>query len=177
MGWKRGLASAVVVLVLFLLARTAFYLITGNGDIPASVNVAEPFYAVYFGAPEGVVQLVPEFHQGEGTIEERLEDLLAGPSLPGLSPVFPEGVKLLGYSQRGETLFLNFSHHLVTNHPGGSAGEIITVYGIVNTVSGAQGVRKVQILVENRPLLTLAGHLDLSAPLEKDYDLLGGSHI
>lgn len=176
MRWKRGLAGAVMVLILLFLARTVLYLVTEKREMPVSIDAMEPFYAVYFGCPDSVY-LIPEFYQGQGTIEERLASLLAGPRLPDLAAVTPEGVKLLGYNQHGDVLFLNFSHHLITNHPGGSAGEIITVYGIVNTVVGAQGVRRVQILVENRPVLTLAGHLDLTEPLEKDYELLGGSHI
>ena len=177
MRWKRGLASAVVILILLLLARTVLYMFMEKSEIlPVSVDATEPFYAVYFGCTDGV-NLIPEFRQGQGTIEERLASLLAGPRLPGLSAVIPEGTELLGYSQRGDVLFLNFSHHLITKHPGGSAGEIITVYGIVNTVVGVQGVRRVQILVESRSIPTLAGHLDLTEPLEKDYKLLGGSHI
>lgn len=177
MRWKRGLASAVMVLILLFLTRTVAYIFTERSEIlPVSVDSTQPFYAVYFGCPDSV-RLIPEFSQGQGTVAERLESLLAGPRLSGLTPIIPEGTELLGYSQHGDVLFLNFSHHLITQHPGGSAGEILTVYGIVNTVVGAQGVRRVQILVESRSIPTLAGHLDLTEPLEKDYKLLGGSHI
>jgi germination protein M len=177
MRWKRSAAMAVVFLLLLFAVRTVLYVLSEeNGIIEVSVDVSKPFYAVYFASP-GSLYLVPEFRQGAGTIEERLESLLAGPRLPGLFPILPEGVRLLSYSQRGDVLYLNFSHHLVTNHPGGSTGEIFTVYGIDNTLVGAQGVRRVQILVENRMVSTLAGHLDLTEPLEKDYEILGSSHI
>ncbi len=177
MRWKRGAAIAVVLLLLLFAARTVLYLVSEySGIIEVSVDPGQPFYAVYFSCP-GSLFLVPEFNQGSGTIEERLESLLTGPRHPELSPVIPEGVRLLGYNQRGDVLYLNFSHHLITNHQGGSTGEIFTVYGIVNTLVGAQGVRRVQILVENRRISTLAGHLDLREPLEKDYEILGGSQI
>jgi germination protein M len=149
----------------------------GNDDVKSvSVDIAQPFYAVYFGSPDAAT-LVPELRQGLGTLEERLASLIAGPELPGLVAALPAGVELLGYSQLNDVLYLNFNHYLVTNHPGGSAGELITVYAIVNTVVGAGGVRRVQILVDGRPIQTLAGHLDLTEPLEKDYELLGSSQI
>jgi spore germination protein GerM len=177
MGWRRGVTTVVVALLLLFVVRTVWFSSGGNGEVtPVSINVAKPFYAVYFGSPDAAM-LVPEFREGLGTIEERLASLIEGPRLPGLAAVMPDGVVLLGYSQWDDMLQLNFSHHLVTNHPGGSTGEVITVYGIVNTVVGAGGVRRVQILVDGRPILTLAGHLDLTDPLEKDYELLGGSHI
>lgn len=177
MKWKRGLAILIVALILLFVGRTVLDISRKKSDIlPVSVDTTQPFYAVYFGCPDGA-SLVPEFVQGQGTIEERVARLLAGPTLPGLSPVIPPGVELLGYSQRGDLLFLNFSYHLLTNHPGGSAGEILTVYSIVNTLVGVQGVRRVQILVESRPIPTLTGHLDLREPLEKDYELLESSHM
>lgn len=177
MRWKRSIAIAVVVLLLLLVAHAVLHRHREDSEIlPVSVDVTEPFYAVYFGSADGT-QLIPEFHQGVGTVEERVARLMEGPRLAELSAVFPEDVEFLGYSQRDDVLFLNFSHHLVTRHPGGSTGEIMTVYGIVNTLVGAWGVRQVQILVEGRQILTLAGHLDLTEPLEKDYELLGSSHI
>jgi spore germination protein GerM len=165
------------VLLLALVVGGVFHLAWEKRQtLPVSVDVKQPFYAVYFGSPDGD-GLIPEFRQGEGTIDERVASLLEGPRLSGSVGVLPKDVRFLGYSQRDGTLFLNFSHHLITNHPGGSSSEILTVYGIVNTLSGVQGVQKVQILVENRLITTLAGHLDLREPLSKDYELIGSSHL
>ncbi|HBG02409.1 MAG TPA: hypothetical protein DDW87_12685 [Firmicutes bacterium] len=174
---RRSVAIVIAVLILVLLVRGVFHVVWDKGEtLLVSVDVTQPFYPVYFGSADGA-GLIPEFRQGEGTIEERIASLLEGPRLPGLVGVIPRDVRLLGYSQQNGILSLSFSHHLMTNHPGGSTGEILTVYGIVNTLVGARGVEKVQILVENRPIITLAGHLDLRGPLSKDYELLGSSHI
>ncbi len=174
---KRVLATVVVVLIVLLVARTVLDISRKESEIlPVSVDVTQPFYVVYFGCPDAA-SLVPEFFQGEGTVEERVASLLAGPKQSHLSAVVPEGVEFLGYSQRGDVLYLNFSYHLLTNHPGGSAGELLTVYAIVNSLVGVQGVRRVQILVEGRSISTLAGHLDLREPLEKDFGILESSHM
>ena len=66
-------------------------------------------------------------------------------------------------------LVLNFSQELQANHSGGSAGELATVYSIVNTMSeNLRGVKKVQILLENAEIETLTGHLDLTRPIPPD---------
>lgn len=178
MRWRRGVTTAVVTLFLLFVVRTVLYYSSdNNGELQTvTIDMTQPFFAVYFGSPDATT-LLPEFHQGIGTIEERLTILLEGPRLDGLAQVVPEDTQLLGFSLVDDVLYLNFSHHLVTNHPGGSSGELITVYGIVNTVIGARGVMRVQILVDGRQVPTLVGHLDLSEPLEKDYELLGGSQI
>lgn len=90
-----------------------------------------------------------------------------------LAGVIPADTVVLGYRLSGETLYVSFSHHLVTNHPGGSTGEILTVYAIVNSLTGIDGVERVQILVENQVVDTLAGHLNLQRALRKDYSALG----
>lgn len=177
MKWERGITALVLTLVLLLVIRCGLYIPRVKREIlPVFIDITQPFYPVYFGTPEGD-RLLPEFRQGQGTIEDRLASLLEGPKLEDLVAVIPPEVRVLGYSQRGDILFVNFSHHLITNHPGGSAGEIITVYGIVNTLVGASGIKRVQILVENEQIDTLTGHLDLQQPLTKDYELLGSSFI
>ena len=177
MKWRQGVTMAVGFLLLLLVVRTVWYYSNDKDELPSmAIDLAQPFYVVYFGSPDST-GLIPEFRQGHGTLEERLQDLIAGPKQADLAPVLPEGVEFLGYRQAGDVLYLNFSHHLVTNHPGGSSGELITVYGIVNTVVGTRGVQRVQILVDGRQIPTLVGHLDLREPLEKDYELLGGSQI
>lgn len=177
MKWKSGVVILVVALILLFVGRTILDISRKKNEIlPVSIDITQPYYVVYFGSTDAA-SLLPEFIQGRGTVEERVASLLAGPKIPQHSAVIPEGVEFLGYTQRGDLLFLNFSHHLMTNHPGGSAGEILTVYGIVNTLVGVQGVRRVQILIESRPISTLTGHLDLREPLEKDYGLLMSPHM
>ncbi|HHW72042.1 MAG TPA: GerMN domain-containing protein [Firmicutes bacterium] len=144
-----------------------------GGAIPTALDTSEPFYSVYFASPESG-RLEPEFHQGTPTVDRVLADLLAGPQSGSLAGVLPAETAVLGYRQSGGTLYVSFSHHLVTNHPGGSTGEILTVYGIVNSLADIDGIEQVQILVENQVIDTLAGHLNLRRALSKDHTALGG---
>jgi spore germination protein GerM len=55
----------------------------------------------------------------------------------------------------------------------GSHEELLSVYSIVNSLTvNFPAVRRVQILLEDRPADTLAGHVDLSRPLTADMTLL-----
>lgn len=174
MKWESVLAALVVALILLLVVRVVYFSVEDADILQVFIDVQRPFYPVYFSSPEGDL-LEPEFHQGIGTIEDVLEDLLAGPTLPHLVGVIPAETAILGYRKTGDTVYVNFSNSLISNHPGGSTGEIMTVYGIVNSLTDLPGVENVQILVENQPILTLVGHLDLRRPLRKDYAILGTS--
>ncbi|NLY11681.1 MAG: GerMN domain-containing protein [Firmicutes bacterium] len=134
------------------------------------------YFIVYFASVDAT-RLVPEYRSGKGTIEERLLALQNGPQTAGLVNVLSKGARPLAYEVRGDTLFVSFSKELVLNHPGGSAGELITIYGIVNTLTEIPEIKRVQILVEGRFIETLAGHVSLLQPLERDPTLLGSSLI
>ena len=67
---------------------------------------------------------------------------------------------------------VDFDRTLVREHPGGSTGEILTVFSVVNTLTEIPGVRKVAWRIEGQPVETLVGHLDLSRPVERDPSLI-----
>ena len=55
--------------------------------------------------------------------------------------------------------------------PGGSEAELLTVYSVVNSLTANfPAVKRVQILIEDRPAPTLAGHVDLTRPLRPGHD-------
>ena len=64
---------------------------------------------------------------------------------------------------------------------GGTAGsheELLSVYSIVNSLTvNFPAVKRVQILVDDRPVATLAGHVDLSRPLPPDMTLLAAAAL
>ena len=60
----------------------------------------------------------------------------------------------------------------------GSHEELLSVYSIVNSLTvNFPAVRRVQILLEDRPADTLAGHVDLSRPLTADMTLLTAAAV
>lgn len=180
MKWERRLAVVVVILIFVLVVRGLWFPTRDKVEIPVTVSPAspelielgQPYYPVYFPT-EDAEFLVPEFRIGQATIERVLKDLEEGPRFPFLVSVLPPQTEVVSYAKQGSVLFINFSHHLVTNHPGGSRAETLTIYGIVNSLVGVEGVEKVQILVNNERLHTLVGHLLVDEPLGKDYSIIG----
>ena len=105
----------------------------------------------------------------EERIEEAVRELLKGPR-GSLVRTIPPSVGLKGVRMEGDGVaWLNFSPSFVSAHPGGSTAELMTIYSIVNTVSlNFSKVQKVGILVDGKPIDTLAGHIDCREPFAPD---------
>jgi Sporulation and spore germination len=105
----------------------------------------------------------------EGTSEQarRIIEALLEPAPEGLTSAIPPGTALRGLFVGGHgDAYVDFSSSLRTNHPGGSASEILTVYAIVSALTvNLPAITSVQILVDGHELDTLAGHIDLRRPL------------
>ena len=67
---------------------------------------------------------------------------------------------------------VDFSKELVANHSGGSLGESLTVYSIVNTLTQFPSVKQVQFLVDGQYVKTIAGHVDVSTAMGRNEDLI-----
>ena len=143
-------------------------------SFPRVTKAEERDVTIYF-ADENATGLVPEKRRarlGVDTATDALtimSELMRGPQSAGYYSTIPSDTRLLNAYALGNTLVLDFTHELQTNHPGGSTGELLTVYSIVNTMTmNLHGIRRVKILVEGEEVETLAGHLDLSKALIPD---------
>lgn len=101
-----------------------------------------------------------------------VEELFKGPE-SDLNPTIPPGVQLRQVYIDGQGIaYVDFSRDLQRNHPGGSVGELLTIYSIVDTLSANfDEIVKVKILVEGSEILTLAGHIDTRHPFNPRYSL------
>jgi germination protein M len=129
---------------------------------------------LYFSDPQAE-KLVAEVRQIAETDEvgrAAVEALIEGPALEEAVPTIPEGTRLLDIKIASEQATVNFSPEFVDNHLGGSAGERMTVYSVVNTLTELDGVSAVRFLVDGRKRDTIAGHMDISGPIERDESLL-----
>jgi N-acetylmuramoyl-L-alanine amidase len=110
---------------------------------------------------ERAVTAPPELSaQLRGVVEE-----LARGSKQGLGPTLAPETKVLDVfvGPRG-VAYVDLSKEAVVSHPGGTDAELMTVYSLVNSlVVSFPAIKKVQILVEDRPAETLAGHVDDAA--------------
>lgn len=107
---------------------------------------------------------------GKAVGRASINALIDGPKTD-LSPTMPDGTKLLNIYIKNGTGFVDFSDEFIENHPGGSTGELMTLYSIVNTLTEYKSIDDVQILVEGQSGETL-GNIILDRPLERNEDLI-----
>ncbi len=104
---------------------------------------------------------IPRAASFVGEARRAMEELIKGPQ-GDLNPTIPSGVELrqLYIDGRG-TAYVDFTRDLQTKHPGGSVGELLTIYSIVDTLTANfEEIERVKILVEGSEVLTLGGHID-----------------
>jgi sporulation and spore germination protein len=103
-----------------------------------------------------------------------IEAQLADAPTPYLSAL-PAGTTLraLFIGQRGEA-FVDLAGDVRTKHPGGALDELFTIYAIVNSLTvNLPAITRVQILIDGKEVDTLAGHIDLRHPLQKNLKWTG----
>ena len=151
---------------------------------PAAVASAPPpgvpritatlFYATADGL--SLVAVRREVRLAEAAVQQAREILSAqfqAAPAPYVS-VIPQGTELRAFysTDRGDA-FVDLTSQVATAHPGGSSTELLTVYAIVNAVTAnLPAIQRVQILIDGREVDTLAGHVDLRRPLERDLSLV-----
>ena len=104
---------------------------------------------------------------------QTVKELIGGPE-SGLVATIPAGTELREiYLTRDGTAFVDFSQTFVDRHPGGSSGEIATVFSLVDTLTfNFPEIRRVKILVEGEERATLKEHLDLTRAYVADMSLV-----
>ena len=185
----RSLQIVVGILLLGLLAWGVMtgleYLVTprvatdGGPEQPAaSGDVPHITAMLYYADAEGQA-LVPaprEVPLAEDPVAQGRQ-ILAAQLAPAPEPyvsVIPEGTMLRAFyvTDRGDA-FVDLSREVSANHPGGSFTELLTVYAIVNAVTAnLPAIQRVQILIDGKEADTLAGHVDLRRPLQRDQSLV-----
>ncbi|MBI3990332.1 MAG: GerMN domain-containing protein [candidate division NC10 bacterium] len=112
-------------------------------------------------------RLIPPRPTAAEEAKEVLTELIRGPRVDHF-PTIPKGTNLLALFIDVEgTAYVDFDLTFQTNHPGGSLGEFLTIYSIVDTLGyNFPEIKQVQILMEGEETPTLTGHLDLRRPLK-----------
>jgi len=147
-----------------------------EGQIQAGAQAKTAQVVLYFSDASGNY-LVPEkrcIAAVEGIARSTIDELIKGPG-PGsqLLPTIPQGTVLKDINIRPDGLArVDFSKELAANHSGGSLGESLTVYSIVNTLTQFPTVKQVQFLVDGKYVQTIAGHVDVSAAMGRNESLI-----
>lgn len=135
----------------------------------------EEMIKLYF-SDDQAMYLKPEVRQvtvkGETLADVVVQELIKGPENENLLATIPAETKLISLKIADNVAYVNLSKELQCKHSGGSTGEIMTVYSIVNTLIDLNiGIEQVQLLVEGEKQETLVGHLDTFEPLLPEWGL------
>lgn len=91
----------------------------------------------------------------------------------GLEKPLPLGTTLLGATVSADGVAtIDLSTDFQKNFGGGSAGEQMTMYSIVNTLTTLSNVHSVQFLLDGKKHDGILGHLDTSTPLKRNESLI-----
>lgn len=190
---KRWLQIAAVLIVVVVVAWGASRLLervvspppeepaAAAAVVPPAANVPHIIATLYYGTSDGqaLAAVKREVPLGDGPRAQGrqiLQSELEAAPAPYLS-LIPPGTMLRAFyiTERGDA-FVDLSPEVSTMHPGGSTNELLTVYAIVNAVTAnLSSVERVQILIGGKQADTLAGHVDLRRPFERDTSLVRGT--
>ncbi len=127
---------------------------------------------LYFSDSQAMY-LVPEkrnIPQTPSLARQVVDALIKGPENTDLYPTIPQGTQVSEVYIADDIVYVDLSEEIFINHSGGSSGELMTVYSIVNTLTEIPPIVGVQILVEGNEMNSLVGHIDISMPLLRDKD-------
>ena len=131
---------------------------------------ARLFYIAPSSTKLHAVEREVEFGDTPAAQARRIVEAELGPPPESYVSPIPQGTKLRNlYLTADGTAYVDLSGEVSRGHPGGSLAEILTVYSVVNALmENLPAVSGVQILIDGREVDTLAGHVDLRRPLQKN---------
>ncbi len=137
--------------------------------------------SLYFSLPQGEylvpqqrkIFLPPSGNEKNREIKAVLEELIKGPKDKDLSPTISPETKIRAVYIKDGIIYVDFSSSLKEKHPGGTTGELLTIYSIVDTLlDNFPSYSRVQILIQGEPQATLVGHIDIRNPLSLNSDII-----
>jgi spore germination protein GerM len=125
---------------------------------------------LYFATKDGsaLVAEKREVPKNSHPTQTALAELIAGPRNKELVKVMPATTKVRNISMVNHVAYVDFNDAFAKDHWGGSAGEILTISAVINTMTEFPEIKQVQFMTEGKKLETLKGHLDLSEPLSRN---------
>jgi len=162
--------SLLIIIVLVIVG----YLIFNKYIVPAWERYTEkPVITELYFSDSQAMYLVPEkrkISQIPSLARQAVIELIKGPENTDFYLTIPEGTQVNEVYIADDIVYIDLSEEIFKNHPGGSSGELMTVYSIVNTLTEIPPIKGVQILVGGNEMNSLVGHIDISMPLLRDED-------
>ncbi len=145
-----------------------------NGDISAEPTNYE-ILTLYFENSEGsaLSTEIREVQVNPNLPVERyiVEQVIAGPEDKSLRSTVPYDTKIRDISTADGVCYVDLSVEFVNKQLGLEKDALAAVYSIVNSLCEIEDVTKVQFLIEGEKLDSYRNVIDLSKPVEPNYDI------
>lgn len=163
---NRKMTGIIILLILIIASGFIFRNFIVSDDDYKEVNI-------YFSDQEAMY-LVPEQRsiETDNLYYNIMEELISGPTRADLHATIPEGAAIKNIEISDSICQLDFNREFIENHWGGSAGERMTIYSIVNTLTQLDDIEEVVFLIEGQRIESLSGHMDLTTPVSGDRDII-----
>lgn len=142
-------------------------------DNISNVNAFEKTELELYFADETGKKLVKEtrnvVHSVNTSLEKLvIEQLIAGPSRPGMNPTLPKETKLLNVTVTENVCYINFDSSFLNNTL--EVEESIPIYSIVNSLAAVSTINKVQITVNGSQDVMFRDSISLNQLFERNLD-------
>lgn len=101
-----------------------------------------------------------------------VEQLILGPKRDDLFITVPKETVIKDIKTKDGVCYVDLNNDFRAKHWGGSTGETLTIYSIVNSLTELPNVKKVQFLIEGEKQAEFKGHYDFSIQFERDESLI-----
>lgn len=133
---------------------------------------------LYFASENGkyLIKALRSVEYNSNISLERLvvEKLIGGPIGEGLYPCINPNTKIVNVSVKDKICYVNLSEEFLTQAQ--SVLPEVTIYSIANSLIELSSVNKVQISVNGETNYTFRDKIPLSAPFERNLDILKSSY-
>ena len=135
----------------------------------------QQYITLYFADSDGAALAEEErkitINEKEKIEMQAMKELIKGPADKNLNRTIAAETKILSVETKESVCFVNLSQEFVARHPGGTMGEQLTIYSIVNTLTSLEGIEKVQFLVEGQKNESFI-HMLINEPFVRDESLI-----
>ena len=143
-----------------------------NGNKNANVKDAKTLQVTVYYPDQAGMSLIPVQREIKITDDNQkyisaVNCLLDTPAEEELIKIFPKDAKIKSITLKGDTAIVDLDSGITKNFVGGSTGEEFLINSVVDTLTEFDEVKQVQFLIDGKEVETLAGHMDLSAPIKR----------
>ncbi len=149
---------------------------SSTSTVAKPVETKEMTVKVYYPNDEGerlvAVSRKVKLSDGADKYTAALKSLMEGTKEKGQSTIIPRQTKIRSVKVKDGVATVDFSGDILKHFVGGSTGEEMLVGSVVNTLTEFPEVTSVQILIDGKPVESLAGHMDLTVPIKRMESIL-----